>query len=295
MLSDRSYLRSDYPRETTSALTWILCATVAGALLQFGFAQLGNGSFAELFALSTRSIEEWRLWTLASYALLHDGPFHLLVNGLLLFLIGREVAPLLGNGRFVRFYVAAATVGGLCWFALHSFAPAHASVLVGTSACVTALFIFFACVYPERHVTFLVFFVLPVTLKPKIFAWILVFIQTLGLLFSELPNAIVPTEMAFSAHLGGALTGWLYFRFFYAAGGWDRAAPRLELPAWLRRRPAAAADDRLPEHPVDQPARRDLRAEVDRILDKINSQGFGALTEDEKRALDDAKDMLSRH
>jgi hypothetical protein len=37
-----------------------------------------------------------------------------------------------------------------------------------------------------------------------------------------------------------------------------------------------------------------LRAEVDRILDKINSEGFGALTEDEKRRLDEARDLLSR-
>ena len=36
-------------------------------------------------------------------------------------------------------------------------------------------------------------------------------------------------------------------------------------------------------------------AEVDRILDKINSHGFGALTEGEKRILDEAKDLLSRH
>jgi len=40
--------------------------------------------------------------------------------------------------------------------------------------------------------------------------------------------------------------------------------------------------------------RDDLRAEVDRILDKINSQGFGALTADEKRVLDEARDLLSR-
>mgnify|MGYP006139679347 CR=1 FL=1 len=36
------------------------------------------------------------------------------------------------------------------------------------------------------------------------------------------------------------------------------------------------------------------RTEVDRILDKINSQGFASLTPDEKRVLDDAKDLLSR-
>jgi hypothetical protein len=38
-----------------------------------------------------------------------------------------------------------------------------------------------------------------------------------------------------------------------------------------------------------------LRAEVDRILDKINSEGFGALTAEEKRLLDEARDLLSRH
>ncbi|MCC5022360.1 MAG: hypothetical protein J6386_06020 [Candidatus Synoicihabitans palmerolidicus] len=39
---------------------------------------------------------------------------------------------------------------------------------------------------------------------------------------------------------------------------------------------------------------QNLRAEVDRILDKINSQGFGALTDDEKQLLDQAKDMLNQ-
>jgi hypothetical protein len=33
---------------------------------------------------------------------------------------------------------------------------------------------------------------------------------------------------------------------------------------------------------------------VDRILDKINSGGFGSLSADERRILDEAKDLLSR-
>ena len=37
-----------------------------------------------------------------------------------------------------------------------------------------------------------------------------------------------------------------------------------------------------------------FKRQEDRILDKINSQGFGALTPEEKRILDEAKDMLSR-
>ncbi len=43
-----------------------------------------------------------------------------------------------------------------------------------------------------------------------------------------------------------------------------------------------------------QSASRDaLRAEVDRILDKINLHGFGSLTPAEKRVLDDARQHLN--
>ncbi|MGA3007777.1 MAG: DUF6576 domain-containing protein, partial [Opitutaceae bacterium] len=67
--------------------------------------------------------------------------------------------------------------------------------------------------------------------------------------------------------------------------------PAVELPRWLRKTPRAA---RSPVYRVNLSNRDDLRAEVDRILDKINSAGFGALTADEKQILDEAKDLLSR-
>lgn len=293
MLSDRSYMRYDYPRETTSALTWILCATLAGAVVQFAFAQMGQPAFARLFSLSVDGLTAGKVWTLGTYVLLHGGILHLVLNGLMLYLIGREVSPLLGTRRFLQFYAFAAALGGLCWFGVHALASGGGQV-VGASACVVAMLIFFACVYPEREITFLLFFIVPVTLKPKVMAIGLVLVESLGLIFSELPGAIFPSDIAYSAHLGGALAGWLFFRFFYAAGGLDGVAPRVELPAWLRRRKTAPAEIVQPAFKIDVQPRRDLRAEVDRILDKINSQGFGALTEDEKRVLDDAKDMLSR-
>jgi hypothetical protein len=67
--------------------------------------------------------------------------------------------------------------------------------------------------------------------------------------------------------------------------------PAVELPRWLRKTPRAA---RPPAYRVDPSNRDGLRAEVDRILDKINSEGFSALTPDERQILDEAKDLLSR-
>jgi hypothetical protein len=60
----------------------------------------------------------------------------------------------------------------------------------------------------------------------------------------------------------------------------------------MRRRPKEPEASAGYKVNISAPA--DLRLEVDRILDKINSEGFGALTDDEKRLLDEAKDLLSR-
>jgi hypothetical protein len=87
-----------------------------------------------------------------------------------------------------------------------------------------------------------------------------------------------------------------------AAYGYYRLAGRVDpfggpssgisLPRWFRRWKKAATP--APRFKVNLSNRDDLRAEVDRILDKINSQGFGALTAEEKRLLDEARDLLSR-
>lgn len=295
MLSDRSYMRPDYPRQTTSMLTWILAATAGASIVQFVFERLVvSGQFANLLGLSPYAISHGWAWTLVTYAFLHGGIWHLLLNVLGIYLIGREVAPLLGSRRFAWFYAGTALLSGLAWLATNAWSGND--LLVGASGCLAGLFILFACIYPEREITFLVFFVLPVTLKPKVLAWGLLAVDGLGFLFSELPGGRFATGIAHSAHLGGMLAGWLYYRYFHANNGWDRpASSPFALPKWLRRSSPPPAPPKRPAaagRPLSTSGT--LRAEVDRILDKINSQGFGALTDREKAVLDEAKDLLSR-
>ena len=293
MLSERPYMRDEYGRQTTSVVTWILCAMVSGFVLQNIFDRwLGSNLFTQLFAISPAGVRHGYVWTLITYTVLHGGVLHLLGNGLGIFLLGRELAPLLGARRFLSVYLAAAAVGGACWLACHFIAGG--SLLIGASGCLAALFIVFACFYPDREITFLVFFVLPVTLKPKVLAWILLGVDLLGFLFSELPGGSFDTGIAHSAHLGGMLAGWIYFRYFHANNGWDRAPTlSVELPAWLRKKTALSANSFKTKVQIKR--QTDLRAQVDGILDKINSQGFGALTNEEKRTLDEAKNLLNRH
>ena len=291
MLSDRAYLRDEYPARGTSVLTWMVCALISVFVIdQVLLVWLHSNLLEGALALSPQALRHGQVWTLLTYTLLHQGIWHLVFNGLGLYLIGRELIGPLGSARFLGVSVAAAILGGLAWLACH-FQP-HGPVLVGASGIVASLFIVFACLYPEREVTFLVFFFIPVTLKPKLLAWILLGIDLVGFLFSELIGGKIDTGIAHSAHLGGMLAGWLFFRYFYASSGLDRPAA-FAWPAWLRRR---ARSDPAPNSAfrLDLSRRSSLRSEVDRILDKINSHGFGALTDQEKRLLDEAKDLLSR-
>jgi hypothetical protein len=89
------------------------------------------------------------------------------------------------------------------------------------------------------------------------------------------------------------LAGWVYFRYVHEAVWrlpWHTARPPLA-PAHSAK---GAIQTSLGASSSSADNRSDLRTEVDRILDKINSAGFGALTADEKLLLDNAKDLLSR-
>ena len=294
MLSDRSYMRDSYGRQTTSLLTWILCALVSGFLLQAIFERLFNSSaLTDFLELSSGGLREGRIWTLVSYTLLHQGLLHILGNALGLYFFGRELITLLGEKRLVGFYLAAAAVGGLAWFGVNFDRSAE---LMGASSAMCAFLVLFACIYPNRQITFLAFFVIPVTLKPKYIACVAAAIDLCGFVFAELPGAQIHTGIAHSAHLGGMLVGLLYFHLVHQRE-WRTPDGRaeIELPAWFRRAQKPAAPPAPTKYKVNVVTKReDLRAEVDRILDKINSEGFGALTAEEKQLLDEAKDLLSR-
>lgn len=311
MLSDRPYMRGDYEREKTSILTWLVAALIAGFVIQLIVNSLWSGLVGRLdqtLGLTVHSVETGRIWTFLTHAFLHSTgfPLHVIFNALALYFLGRELQPIMGTPRFLGVLIVATLIGAVAWTAAH-WTNDPAEVHLGATAAVYALFIIFACFFPNQQVTFLLFFVMPVTLKPKHVACALVGFSLLSLLVYEIPDEALPFGMAASssAHLGGMLVGFLYFRFLHdsswSLGSPDR--PEFELPRWLRRtrRSAPAAELDLPAptpEPVGvvaAPPPRNIRAEIDRILDKINSQGLGSLTPDERRTLDGGKDLLNRH
>jgi membrane associated rhomboid family serine protease len=288
-------MRDDYRRERTSFLTWLLSAIIAGFVIQMVFSVwLETPGFENLMALSAGAVRRGFAWTLLTYPLLHLNVLHLLVVVLSIFFIGRELLNHVGERRLAGLALASTAVGGLLWFAVHFN---RGGELVGATPILWCYFTVFACLFANREISFLLFFVLPITTRPKYILWIMLGLDAIGFLFSELPakGFVVGSDTPHSAHLAAMLVGWLYYRFAHEAN-WLVLRPRadIELPRWMKRPKKAAAAAPTYQVNVGGPARSDLRAEVDRILDKINSHGFGALTADEKRLLDEARDLLSR-
>ena len=306
MPSDRPYLRDDYPRERTSVLTWLISAIIAGFAVQFVTSSpwvSAARSVDHFLALSIPALERGWIWTLLTHVFLHSTGFivHGIFNIFALYFLGRELLPILGARRFVGLFAAATLVSGTLWAATHWRLGAGDSH-IGATPAVAALFTFFACLYPKQPLSFLLFFIFPVTLRPKHVVMAFAGIAAFGFLVYELPGAALPLDinLSSSAHLGGILTGLLYFRFVHETN-WSlgRRGEDRELPRWMKR--SKKVSPVLPEEvvPTEVAAaplmgKDNIRAEVDRILDKINSEGLGALTPAEKALLDNAKDLLSR-
>jgi membrane associated rhomboid family serine protease len=295
MSSDRFHHRRDYPRQSTTALVWLVAALSAAFVIQLAMLSpwfSGTTAVLDYLRLTVRSFQQGQIWTLATHGLLHStsNPLHIIFSLLSLVLIGRELEAQLGGRKFFTVFIGSLVIGAFCWLALHwRSGGAH----IGPSAGIMGLLVVLARLYASQEMNFVPFFLFSVTMRPMYFVYGLAAIDLFLLLFFELPAGNVPFAYAPSAHLGGMLGGWLFFRFLYANNGWDRAAS-FNLPSWLRSRDQHSSEA-TPREAASSLRSGDFRADVDRILDKINSDGFGSLSEEEKRILDDAKDLLSKH
>lgn len=273
-------------------LVWLLSATIAGFAIQaLSGAWLKPEALERLFALSSTGWKSGYFWTLVTYPFLHRHVLHVLALGLATFFVGRELSRELGERRLAGLTIAAVLGGGLSWLATHWGSDFD---LMGASTILWCYFTVFACLQPNRELSFLVFFVVPVRLRPRYLVWALLGIAILGSLAGEILARRFPGyDIAHTAHLGAMLVGWIYFRYFHRADGprFARSADRTE----RGNKNFLPPEEEVATEPVSVVAAKpDVRAEVDRILDKINSHGFAALTPQEKRVLAEARDTITR-
>ncbi len=123
-------------------------------------------------------------------------------------------------------------------------------------------------------------------------------LELFGFLFWELRGSA--GGATYSSHLGGMLAGAFVYWFILSGRVFPsfvfttkkpKASSFGKKPSFFFTKTKAAK----PSYSVDLSDHQVLQAEVDRILDKINEKGFGALSQKEKNTLDKAKGLLNKH
>lgn len=291
----RSYMRDAGAGSTPGpwAMKAILISLVAIFILQNILRHWMGSSFMEdTFALSISGLKAGWLQTLLTYGFLHSTngalPWHLLLNAFMLYWFGREFEHRAGSLHFLECFLFSIVTGGLAWTLVHLWVGG-ASGVIGASSGVFGLLVLF-CRYRWTDPMALLF--IPIQFNGKQLFWALIGIQSFFFLFSEVPGNL-SGGTAYSAHLGGILGALLYEKYrlsrspllsVFSERSTVRQAP------WRKRAEAARAATGRTSVNLSNP--RTMRAEVDRILDKINDQGFGSLSSEEKALLEKARNRL---
>ncbi len=269
----------------TPAVRFFMVTTGLVFLLQWGLQFNTDPRFIRLFTLNAECLRHLYLWQLITYMFLHGGFWHIVLNMLGLFFFGPETERTIGTGRFGALYLISGIIGGLGWLLLKG---SQAGFCLGASGAIFGVLGAFAALYPDRSITLLVFFIIPVTMRARTMA--------IGLgLFSLFAAISAKGQIAYAAHLVGGLAGyayihWIFRRRFSMAmldpRQWMRSTQRIINDAhwrWQRRKfkVISSAADLSAETP---PA----PAEVDAILEKVSKWGLGRLSPQEREILDKA-------
>jgi len=228
------------------------------------------GFVREYLALSDRGLRSAYGWQFISAAFLHDGPWHLLGNMFLLYLLGRDVESIIGQRQFLFLYLTGTVAGELG----HLFLMPESSALLAASGGPAAVVVAYAAILPELELTSMILFLLPIRLKAKHLGYAAFSLAVFGIIFDR------TATVAHSSFLGGCIAGWFYAHLL----GFGRPSI-LQRALTQRRAEAERYNAMTPEEFIAQ--------EIDPLLDKISREGMSSLTRAERKLLAKAREKMS--
>lgn len=208
-------------------------------------------------------------WTPFTYMFVHAGLWHLFFNMLTLYFFGPRVEERLGSQRFILLYL----LSGLGGAALSFLTPTVA--IVGASGATFGVFLAFARFWPRDRIY--IWGILPVEAR------VLVLITTLYSLWGG--TGSMGGSIAHWAHLGGYAAAFLYLHWIEQRSDRKRFQKRVDDATFGKRTVATA----IAAPDFDAIKREGLHEltleELDRLRAKVNADGIGSLTPDEKAFL----------
>ncbi len=308
-LDNRDYMRES-PRPpdlfaTLTPLKIILAVNIAVFILQHMFGvwmtptQYPN-DFREQGGLSLAALSEGRVHTLFTHMFVHANVMHILFNMMMIFFVGRSLEALLGPKGFLFLYfftgLAAAALQLLFYrFFLFADVPQAGfyATMIGASGAALGLLLAFATIFPDQ--VFMLIFPIPMRISAKNLGRAALVISVAFIAY-ELFVSSGPKDggIAHAAHLGGALAGIAYARFL--GFGSQKRSASFAPPQQPHKSPWFRKPSPRPKV-VDAKivATEDfISSEIDPILDKINREGMGSLTQKERDILARGQNKISK-
>jgi membrane associated rhomboid family serine protease len=221
-----------------------------------------------------------RPWTLFTYFFLHEDPFHILFNLLVMYWFGQIISDLIGSKRITALYVLGGLFGGVFYLIAYNTIPyfedrAASSVLLGASAGVYAIVTAAATLVPD-YTMFLIFFG-PVRIK-----YIALFYLVISVAQTTSSNA-----GGNFAHLGGALVGYIFI--LQLRKGKDLGKPVNTMSSFfekiLKKEGQLKVSYKNTSKGKSKNGGQPSQEEIDTILDKISNGGYESLSKEEKQKL----------
>jgi membrane associated rhomboid family serine protease len=203
----------------TKAVKWLVLINAAVYLLLTLL-----DAFAPGFGRVTRDvlslIPQWvmhgAVWELITYSFVHVSIFHILFNMLALWMFGAQLESDWGPKKFVEFYFFCVVGAALTTIAVSYtglLGVSSATSTVGASGGVLGILMAFGVLYGDQEI---MLFPIPFSIRAKYFV--------AGIAFIELVSAISAAgpghgqDVAYVAHLGGLLFGFVYVKFLPKRG-----------------------------------------------------------------------------
>ncbi|MDR1457994.1 MAG: rhomboid family intramembrane serine protease [Puniceicoccales bacterium] len=271
-----------------SALAWLFVAIFSGYVLQNIFSVwFGSNIFFNEISLSGANIKKWNLSSLLTYPFLHEGFLSLLLNSIALLLLGTAIERQFGSKRLLVVFFTASLCGGLTWLCLHWKSNGF---LVGSLiACLGLLSYFCACNANKQAKIFL-FFMFPISLKPKHLLSVILVIEIIGMFIGEMLHHRLTNS---SANLGGIIGGLLCYLWFNGESKFVQSVED-QLVRLIKKQPKITTPMQSDSYNVYITSQSAQKSEIDRILDKINESGFKSLSEEERNTLNSAKQVMHK-
>jgi membrane associated rhomboid family serine protease len=199
----------------THAVKWLVISNAVVflliTLLKVVNYELGSIAFGFL-SLVPQLVMRGYIWQLVTYSFIHIGLFHILFNMLALWMFGAQLESDWGSKKFTEFYFfcvvgAALTTIAVAYTGVGGVSPAAATA--GASGGVLGILMAFGIIYANQEI---MLFPIPISIKAKYFIAAIAFIELISAI-----NAADPRQrgdsVAYVAHLGGLLFGFLYVKF----------------------------------------------------------------------------------